>query len=242
MFWGKYNKSIFGTRKIEERTKDIPLEGNLVAATYILTYGEALATPSFDVSLPAALLVKWYSEGKVRLQDGFFAFSETSAPTDKIGKNYYELFCQAAEERRVIEDSHEVFKAFYERFTKVPNKDTLFEEGLGWFKKHGYIAKQGLIAPTLSDAGATDARRLISLRNYLKDVKDGAAVLDTDNGHLAEYVAYAILFAFDDIFVANCGRVLPKDLVTVYENAMELAQTGYNGYYEATDGLEGGED
>ena len=235
MLFGGYNKSLFGTRKIEERSKDIPLEGHLVAATYILTYEKALSTPVFSTSLPAAYILKWYSEGKVILRDGMIAMPDSPAPADKIEKNYYVLFKEAASESEVIEDSNDVFKAFYAHFKIVPNNDTLYKGGRKWFEKHGYIAKQGLIVPTLSDAGAKDARSLIALRNYLKDAKDGLAALETSNCHLAEYVAYAILFAFDDIFVENNKNVLPADLVKVYDNALILAMAGRDGYDDATD-------
>ena len=189
MLFGGYSKSLFGTRKIDERTKDIPLEGNLVAATYILTYEKTFATPDFSKSLPAAYLVRWY----------------------------------------------DVKKSFYFRSTKVPSKDELFSAQINWFKRRGYILKEGLIVPTLNDTGAKDARRLITLRNYLKDVKEGRDTLVPGDGNMAEYVVYSILFGFDDLFVESARKVLPKELIEVYNAAIDLAEAGYDGYFEATD-------
>lgn len=40
-----------------------------------------------------------------------------------------------------------------------------------------------------------------------------------------------MLFGFDDLFVESVRTVLPKELIEVYD-----------AHYEATDGLEGGED
>ena len=128
MLFGGYSKSLFGTRKIDERTKDIPLEGNLVAATYILTYEKTFATPDFSKSLPAAYLVRWYNEGKVRFEDGRLVFADMPAPKGKAEKNYYDLFTQAAGDDHVIGSREDVKKTFYIRFTKVPSKDELLSE------------------------------------------------------------------------------------------------------------------
>lgn len=51
-----------------------------------------------------------------------------------------------------------------------------------------------------------------------------------------------MLFGFDDLFVESVRTVLPKELIEVYDAALVLAEAGYDGHYEATDGLEGGED
>ncbi|MBO5634812.1 MAG: hypothetical protein J5907_05295 [Bacteroidales bacterium] len=235
MLFGGYNKSLFGTRKIEERTKDIPLEGDLVAAIYILTYEKTFATPDFSISLPAAYLVRWYNEGKVRFEDGRFVFADMPAPKGKAEKNYYALFTQAAGDDHVIWSREDVKKSFYFRFTKVPNIKELLEAQMDWFKKRGYIQKEGLIVPTLNDTGAKDARRLISLRNYLKDVKEGRDTLVPGDGNMAEYVVYSILFGIDDLFVESVRKVLPKELIEVYNAAIDLAEAGDDGHYEATD-------
>jgi hypothetical protein len=235
MLFGGYNKSLFGTRKIEERTKDIPLEGNLVAATYILTYEKTFATPDFSKSLPAAYLVRWYNEGKVRFEDGRFVFADMPAPKGKAEKNYYALFTQAAGDDHVIGSREDVKKSFYFSFTKVPNKNELLPAQMDWFKRRGFIQKEGLIVPTLNDTGAKDARRLISLRNYLQDIKDGKDTITAGDGKVGEYVVYAILFGIDDLFVESVRKVLPKELIEVYNAAIDLAEAGYDGYYEAMD-------
>lgn len=235
MLFGGYNKSLFGTRKIDERTKDIPLEGSLVAATYILTYGKAFATPSFSKSLPAAYLVRWYNEGRLRFEDGKFAFNVKPDPKEKTEKKYLFLFKKAAGEDLVISSVEDVKRAFYSNFKKVPNSGDLFAAQKDWFKKRGYIQKEGLIVPTLNDTGAKDARRLISLRNYLQDIKDGKDVLTAGDSQVGEYVVYAILFGFDDLFVESVRTVLPKELIEVYDAALVLAEAGDDGHYEATD-------
>ena len=235
MLFGGYSKSLFGTRKIDERTKDIPLEGNLVAATYILTYEKTFATPDFSISLPAAYLVRWYNEGRIRFEDGRLVFADMPAPKGKAEKNYYDLFTQAAGDDHVIGSREDVKKSFYFRSTKVPSKDELLSAQINWFKRRGYILKEGLIVPTLNDTGAKDARRLISLRNYLKDVKEGRDTLVPGDGNMAEYVVYAILFGIDDLFVESARKVLPKELIEVYNAAIDLAEAGDDGHYEATD-------
>ncbi len=235
MLFCGYNKSLFGTRKIDERTKDIPLEGNLVAATYILTYEKTFSTPSFSKSLPAAYLVRWYNEGRLRFEDGRLVFADMPAPKGKAEKNYYALFTKAAGDDHVIGSRDDVKRAFYSNFKKVPKSDELFAAQKDWFKKRGYIQKEGLIVPTLNDTGAKDARRLISLRNYLKDVKDGKDTILPGDGNMAEYVVYAILFGIDDLFVESVRKVLPKELIEVYNAAIDLAEAGDDGHYEATD-------
>lgn len=235
MLFGGYSKSLFGTRKIDERTKDIPLEGNLVAATYILTYEKTFATPDFSKSLPAAYLVRWYNEGKVRFEDGRLVFADMPAPKGKAEKNYYALFTQAAGDDHVIGSRDDVKRAFYFSFNKVPGRDELLAAQMDWFKKRGYIQKEGLIVPTLNDTGAKDARRLISLRNYLQDIKDGKDTITAGDGKVGEYVVYAILFGIDDLFVESVRKVLPKELIEVYNAAIDLAEAGYDGYYEAMD-------
>ena len=235
MLFGGYSKSLFGTSKTDERTKDIPLEGNVVAATYILTYEKTFATPDFSKSLPAAYLVRWYNEGKVRFEDGRLVFADMPAPKGKAEKNYYALFTQAAGDDHVIGSRDDVKRAFYFSFNKVPGRDELLAAQMDWFKKRGYIQKEGLIVPTLNDTGAKDARRLISLRNYLKDVKEGRDTLVPGDGNMAEYVVYSILFGFDDLFVESVRKVLPKELIEVYYAAIDLAEAGDDGHYEAMD-------
>ena len=235
MLFGGYSKSLFGTRKIDERTKDIPLEGNLVAATYILTYEKTYANPDFSKSLPAAYLGRWYNEGKVRFEDGRLVFADMPAPKGKAEKNYYDLFTQAAGDDHVIGSRDDVKRAFSSNVKKVPNSGDVFAAQKDWFKRRGYILKEGLIVPTLNDTGAKDARRLISLRNYLKDVKEGRDTLVPGDGNMAEYVVYSILFGFDDLFVESVRKVLPKELIEVYNAAIDLAEAGDDGHYEATD-------
>ena len=135
----------------------------------------------------------------------------------------------------MISSAEDVKRAFYFNFTKVPNSDELFAAQKDWFKKRGYIQKEGLIVPTLNDTGAKDARRLISLRNYLQDIKDGKDTITAGDGKVGEYVVYAILFGIDDLFVESVRKVLPKELIEVYNAAIDLAEAGYDGHYEAMD-------
>ncbi|MBO6247580.1 MAG: hypothetical protein J6N54_02070, partial [Bacteroidales bacterium] len=55
------------------------------------------------------------------------------------------------------------------------------------------------------------------------------------DGNMAEYVVYSILFGIDDLFVESVRKVLPKELIEVYNAAIDLAEAGDDGHYEATD-------
>ena len=109
----KYAKSIFGGRKIVERSLDIPMEGNLLAASYILDNADFLDTPHLNANLSAAFLFRWYLEGKVKFDDGLLAFTEGPEPQDKFEKGIYRIFRKAAGDDLLIDELDEVKRVFY---------------------------------------------------------------------------------------------------------------------------------
>ena len=229
----KYNKSLFRTRKIDERTVDIPLEGSITAATYILTYETTWSTPSFD--FPKIYLLKWFAEGRTELRDGLIAFNDKPAPKDSLEKDDYKIFMNACGEDLVIHEERDVYRAYYEYSLKEHKGDTPLDIQLKWFKKHGYIEKEKLIVPLLTETGAAEARKLISLRNYLQDVAAGTEKITRNNPRLKEYMEYAQLFCFGDKFAEVLEDVLPDDIKEYYEKATILAKAAYNGYRDITD-------
>ena len=64
----KWKKSIFGKKKIEGWYREAPLEGNLLAAEYLLVKGKR-----FEISAPAqniigAMFLRWIMDGKLAVQ------------------------------------------------------------------------------------------------------------------------------------------------------------------------------
>lgn len=232
----KYNKSLFRTRTIDERTTDIPLEGSITAASYVLTYSTTWSTPSFD--FPKLYLMKWFAEGRTELRDGLIAFTDMAAPKDKFEKDYYKIFMDACGEDRVIHKGRDVFLAFDSYSQKDHKGDSLLDIQMNWFKKHGYIEKEKLVVPLLTETGAAEARKVISLRNYLQDVAAGTEKLTRNNGHLKDYLAYACLFEIGNKFKETLEDVLPDDIKEYYDKAVILAKAAYDGLNDITDGLE----
>ena len=62
----KWKKSLFGKTKITGWYRDVPLDGNLLAAYYVLEKGKRFTTRSSSQSLIGALFLRWILDGKVR--------------------------------------------------------------------------------------------------------------------------------------------------------------------------------
>ena len=230
---GKYRKALFGTGVIEERTREIPLEGNIMAASYILSYSTTFSTPSFDYYM--VYLLKWFAEGITELKDSLIAFTDMPAPKDKSENAYYSVFRKACQEDGIIHEEDDVKKAFYLNHKKLHSHTALHEDGRDWFARRGYVEKDKVIVPQLNEAGAAEARRVISLRNYLEDIASGKTTTRGDDLHMKEFVAYAYLFEIGQRFIDALYKTLPEDIQLYTEKAAILAKAAADGRSDAED-------
>ncbi|MBR5661893.1 MAG: hypothetical protein IKW99_10120 [Bacteroidales bacterium] len=229
----KYSKALFEKRVIEERTSEIPLEGNILAAAYILTYSTTFSTPSIDYYM--VYLLKWFADGRTELKDSLIAFTDLPAPKDNDEKAYYMVFRKACQEDQVIHEEDDVKRAFYNNTRQLYSPTALHENGRVWFAKRGYVEKEKVIVPQLNEAGAAEARRVISLRNYLTDIASGQTTIRGDDPHMKEYVAYAYLFEIGQRFIDALYKVLPEYIQIYTEKAGILAKAAADGRYDAED-------
>ena len=64
----RYSRKIYGQHKIDSWSSEVPLEGNLLAAEYLLVKGERFGSVFSPEHIIGAFFLRWVMDGKVRVE------------------------------------------------------------------------------------------------------------------------------------------------------------------------------
>ena len=218
----KWKKSFFGKKKITEWFRDVPLDGNLLAAHYALTKGKR-----FEVSAPAnnligAFFLRWIMNGQVNVQPDpksekrvNLAFTAETVSEDDVEESLYQMARKAAGSNLLLEKGE--FERWstdnYKKMTAWPER--ALARGKSWFHDKGYLVKDY----TLTAAGQTEACHLVEFQNYLKNftLSDERAAIEVRLWK--EYLVYAQLFGVADKVAQQFKKLYPAQFQEVAQSS-----------------------
>ena len=218
----KYKKSMFGKTKITEWWRDVPMEGNLFAASYVLDDGWRFPSgQSSSKELIGALFLRWILEGKVKVQPDpqhskrvNLDFSQDPDIQDDVERSLYNM-ARSASGSNLLLESGEFEKWSEQNFKQMTAWPTRAKaHGKGWmFEKH-YFAKGN----TTNEDGAREAGHVIEFKNFLNDFtlsKERGAV---EVGLWKDYLVFAQLYGIADKVASQFQKLFPKEFEEVAQS------------------------
>lgn len=191
----KYRKSLFGKRRIRERSRIIPLNGSLAAIYYIQANAHRLAGRDYAGNIVASCMVRWILGGKVKLlcdpqrpQQMDLPFPSEFPFDEPLEKDVCKIVRDACGENGILEygELDEWATKCYKKMKRLPEHTLTL--GRRWFSSHHYLKKELV----LTDEGKAEARHVIELQNYLDDVIAGTE-RTIDGMRLKDYLCFAAL-------------------------------------------------
>ena len=250
-----YRKSIFGTRRISQQEQLLPLEGDLLAACYVIHHQENLFFTDVHKVFCGALLLRWIEDGIIRVRQKevratttMFHLVAEKAGGHPLEEKLYKCIREAAGDDGILEFD-ELYKWAYTHFSKVLKQDDIEMTGKHWFEDRGYVARERFIVAELTAEGAEEARKVIFLKNYLTALTQEKETDVPDPDKTGHYLIYALLFHLEDKFLValqerypshhqQLAELLGTDTERLKEVVDECRQIGasiWEGVYDATD-------
>ena len=218
----KYKKSMYGKTKITDWWRDAPMEGNLLAASYVLDHGWRFSGPTSSKNLIGAFFLRWILDGTVKVQqdpknakrvnlafdpDAVFAGDTEAAlyrmATQASGGN---LLLEANEFERWSEQHYKQFLGWPDRASSAGKS---FLTGKGWLKG----------SSTTSGQGTTEACHVVEFKNFLEDFTLSKERGATEVGLWKDYLVFAQLYGIADKVAKQFQRLYPKEFQEVAQNA-----------------------
>ena len=210
----KWKKSLFGKKKIEGWYREAPLEGNLLAAEYLLVKGKR-----FEVSAPAqniigAMFLRWIMDGKLAVQPDpsnnrrvNLEFKADSVSDDDVIEDLYQMARSAAGDNSLLE-KNEFEKWSTQNYKKMSAwPDRAIARGKTWFRNKGYFKSEGVC----TEEGAREACHVVEFRNFLKDFTLSDQRGATEVGLWKDYLVYAQLYGMADKVAAQFKKLYPAE-------------------------------
>ncbi len=230
----KYEKKIFGTRRIKGWYRDVPLEGSVPAAYYVLYKGDAMSSLGKDISkhLIGAYFLKWVMEGVVRVlpdpdKDSRvnLSFKEDLDFQEAAENDLYKMIREASGKNLILEagELEKWSKKSFTRISNLPHREQT--RGLKWFQDHNYVAR----GDRLNKEGQEQARHLIEFKNFLEDF-----TLSKERGAIEvalwkDYLVLAALFGIADKVAKEFEKLYPAQFTQFAQSAgFKNVSTLYN--------------
>lgn len=208
----KWKASIFGKKKIDGWYRDIPLEGNLMAAYYLLSKGKR-----FEVSAPAnnligALFLRWVMDGSLAVLPDpksekrvNLEFKVDDASADDVENDLYRWARTASGSNDILEKGE--FEKWstknYKKLTAWP--DRVIARGKSWFRGKGYFKAEGIC----TEEGAAQACHLVEFQNFLKDFTLSGERSAPEVGLWKDYLVFAQLFGIASKVAKQFQKLYP---------------------------------
>ena len=218
----KYKKSMFGKTKITEWWRDVPLEGNLFASSYVMDNGWRFPTgQSSSKGLIGALFLRWILDGKVKVQPDpksskrvILDFSQNPEIEDDVERSLFTM-AQSASGSNLLLESGEFERWSEQHFKKMTAWPTRAKaHGQGWMYEKHYFAK----GEQTNEDGAREACHVIEFKNFLNDFtlsKERGAV---EVGLWKDYLVFAQLFGIADKVATQFQKLYPKEFEEVAQS------------------------
>ena len=218
----KYKKSMYGKTKITEWYRDVPMEGNLFASSYVMDSGWRFPSgQSSSKGLIGALFLRWILDGKVKVQPDpksskrvNLDFSMEPGIQDDVELALFNMARSAAGSNLVLE-SGEFEKWSEQNFKKMTAWPTRAKaHGKGWMYEKHYFAK----GDQTNEDGAREACHVVEFKNFLNDFtlsKERGAV---EVGLWKDYLVFAQLYGIADKVATQFQKLYPKEFEEVAQS------------------------
>ena len=208
----KWKASLFGKKKITEWYRDIPVEGNLMAAFFLLNKGKRFGTSYPANNLIGALFLRWIMDGslvvlpdpksekRVNLQ-----FKADDASGDDVENDLYRWARTASGSNDILEKGE--FEKWstknYSKLTAWPDRASA--RGKRWFRAKGYFKA----SEVCTEEGAEQARHVVEFQNFLKDFTLSAERSAPEVGLWKDDLVFAQLFGVADKVAKQFQKLYP---------------------------------
>ena len=212
----KYEKKIFGARKVKGWYRDVPLKGSIPAGYYVLAKGDAMSAWDKDYAnnLIGAYFLRWVladvvevlpdPENKSRVN---LSFKQQTSFTEPLENDLYAMVREASGKNLILEaDELEKWsKKSFKRMSDIPSRALTI--GRKWFEDRHYTEK----SDRLNKEGQEQARHLIEFKNFLEDF-----TLSKERGAIEvtlwqDYLVYAALFGIADKVAKQFEKLYPAE-------------------------------
>jgi len=208
----KWKAKIFGKKKIDGWYRDIPLEGNLLAAQYLLAKGKRFSISAPASNLIGAYFLRWVMEGKLVVHPDpksskrvNLEFKADEGSADDVENDLF-YWARAASGDNLLLEKGEFEKwstKNYKKLTAWP--DRAIARGKTWFRNKGYFKTDGVC----TQEGATQACHLIEFQNFLKDFTLSGERGAPEVGLWKDYLVFAQLFGIADKVAKQFQKLYP---------------------------------
>ena len=222
----KYEKGIFGKRRIEGWYRDVPLQGSIPAAYYALSKGDRIAGAGLgkDLSnnLIGAYFLKWVLNGSVnvvpdpaRKNRVNLSFENPARFEEPVENDLYQMVREASGDNLILEagEFEKWSKKSFKRVSNLPEREKT--RGLQWFQDHHYLVKDG----KCNAAGQEQAIHLVEFRNFLQDF---TLSNEREAGEVAlwrDYLVFAALFGIADKVAKQFEKLYPAEFSQLSQTA-----------------------
>ncbi len=217
----KWKKSLFGKKKIDGWYRDIPLEGNLFAADYLLENGQRFLTAHEQNKLIGAFFLRWIMDGKVKVMPNAknpkqpnLLFSNEVSIEDDVEADLYNWALKAAGDNLLLERNE------FENWSKK-NSNKLagwptraVARGKSWFRNKGYFTSEGVC----NEEGAAQACHLVEFNNFLKDFTISDQREASEVNLWKNYLVYAQLFGIAEKVTQQFKKLYPAQFQELSES------------------------
>ena len=212
----KYNKKLLGGTRVDGWYRDVPLDGNLPAALWVLENSDRFTSEKKDYSknIIGAYFLKWIfgknllvQEEKAGKDSKNLVLSE--APSgDASQMALWQFMQQAAGEDRILQSREFDAWARRNRLTFTAWLDGQKSSGQNYLAGKGYISgSKG------TDTGTVEMRHLLEMKNFLSDYTLIGERSSQEVGLWKDYLVYAQMFGIADKVASEFKKLYPN----VYE-------------------------
>ena len=208
----KWKTSLFGKKKIEGWYRDIPLEGNLMAAYYLMAKGKRFGVSAPANNLIGALFLRWIMEGKLVVEPDpksekrvNLLFKAENGSEDDVENDLF-LWARAASGSNLLLERNEFEKWSTKNYKKITSwPDRVTARGKTWFRNKGYFKAEGVC----NEEGAAQACHFIEFQNFLKDFTISGERSAPEVGLWKDYLVFAQLFGIADKVAKQFQKLYP---------------------------------
>ena len=217
----KYQKSIYGQRRIAGWYRDVPLQGNVSAAYYTLAKGDRWGKDP-SKNLIGAYFLRWVLDGTVQVlpdqgrRDRVnLSFEKEKHLEDPVENDLYKMVREASGSNLILEagEFEKWSKKSFKRVSNLPEREKT--RGLKWYQDRHYTGISG----KLNEEGQEQARHLIEFKNFLEDF-----TLSGERGAIEatlwrDYLVFAALFGIADKVAKEFEELYPVEFTQFAQNA-----------------------
>lgn len=241
----KYKKSLFGTQKISEKSKEIPLKGNVFANWWVEGHAVffSFRMKKNELNLYTAFILKWILEGKISVIPNArnkrrvsMGLKLDSPFTDRTEMSLYEMLLAASGDDYILETKE--FKRWAKRYYKLidqyPSRaDT---RGKRYLIAKGYMGEDKKAIPAMHP----QLMKSIEFKNYLKSLD--LSIEQPQPGQWKDFLVIGTLFGYTNKMLKQLKAQLPtsfreyarsinmdpSELLYDIEAAQLMASKGFN--------------